>query len=54
MDPELRDDPMTKLDLAAFVGDQMRALAQRNGALFSECCSQLAPAQLTAVKECFH
>ncbi|BDA48104.1 Importin-9 [Coccomyxa sp. Obi] len=54
MDPELKDDPMTKLDLAAFVGEQLRALAQRDSALFNECCSQLAPAQLTAVKECFH
>lgn len=54
MDPELRDDPMTKLDLAAFVGEQLRGLAQRDSGLFHECCSQLAPAQLTAVKECFH
>lgn len=52
-DPELRSDPMVKLDLAAFVGEQLRALAQRDGALFNECCSQLAPAQLAAVKQCF-
>jgi hypothetical protein len=52
-DPELRSDPMVKLDLAAFVGEQLRALAQRDSALFNECCSQLAPAQLAAVKQCF-
>ncbi len=52
-DPELRNDPMAKLDLAAFVGEQLRALAQRDSAFFNECCSQVAPAQLAAVKQCF-
>lgn len=52
-DPELKNDPMAKLDLAAFVAEQLRALAQTDGAYFNDCCSQLAPAQLAAVKQCF-
>jgi hypothetical protein len=52
-DPELKDDPLSKLDLASFVGEQLRSLAQSNAPFFNECCSQLAPAQLEAVKQCF-
>jgi hypothetical protein len=52
-DPELANDPLSKLDLAAFVSEQLQGLAQRSPAFFHEACSQLAPAQLAAVKLCF-
>ena len=52
-DPDLADDPLSKLDLAAFVGEQLRGLAQREPQFFSECCAHLAPPQLAAVKQCF-
>ena len=52
-DPELASDPLSKLDLAAFVAEQLHGLAQHNAPFFQECCLQLAPAQLAAVKTCF-
>ncbi len=52
-DPDLADDPLARLDLAAFVGDQLRGLAAREPRFFGEACAQLAPAQLAAVKQCF-
>ena len=52
-DPELQNDPLSKLDLAAFVREQLRGLYQRDESFFNHCCSRLGPALLTAVKQCF-
>ena len=52
-DPELQNDPLSKLDLASFVGEQLRGLYQREESFFNHCCSKLGPAQLAAVKQCF-
>lgn len=52
-DPELQNDPLSKLDLAAFVGEQLRSIYQNDESFFNLCCSNLGPAQLAAVKQCF-
>ena len=52
-DPELQNDPLSKLDLAAYVEEQLRGLYHRDETFFNYCCSQLGPAQLAAVKQCF-
>lgn len=52
-DPELQNDPLSKLDLAAFVGEQLRGLYHRDESFATHCCSRLGPSQLAAVKQCF-
>ena len=52
-DPELQNDPLSKLDLAAFVGEQLRSIYQNDESFFNHCCSKLGPAQLAVVKQCF-
>ena len=52
-DPELQNDPLSKLELAAFVGEQLRSIYQNDESFFNHCCSKLGPAQLAAVKQCF-
>ena len=52
-DPELQNDPLSKLDLAAFVGEQLRSLFRRDESFCNQCCTKLGPAQLAAVRQCF-